>query len=208
MEIEKQILTEEKETNMGQQLMAKYLPYWPLLVLFVMMAFAGAYFYLRYATPIYEASATIIIKDEKRGAGSEDSRILESLDLIASKKTIENEIEVLQSRALMEKVVKALRLYASYTIEGKVKAGDAYLLSPIMIEAQNADSIIGVEKVPFSYDKNSQTVTINGNEKFPINQYVSTPYGKLKFSPNKHHFSAINTGDKKFFFSLDEAQNV
>ncbi|HMX78841.1 MAG TPA: Wzz/FepE/Etk N-terminal domain-containing protein, partial [Ferruginibacter sp.] len=95
MEIEKQILTEEKETNMGQQLMAKYLPYWPLLVLFVMMAFAGAYFYLRYATPIYEASATIIIKDEKRGAGSEDSRILESLDLIASKKTIENEIEVL-----------------------------------------------------------------------------------------------------------------
>ena len=136
--MEKNIMTEEKETNMGQQLIAKYLPYWPLLILFILMAFTAAYFYLRYATPIYESYATIIIKDERRGAGGEDSKILESLDLIASKKTIENEIEVLQSRALMEKVVKVLRLYASYSKAGKVKAGDAYVLSPIMIASPGA----------------------------------------------------------------------
>ncbi|MBL0181149.1 MAG: hypothetical protein IPP96_02210 [Chitinophagaceae bacterium] len=85
--MEKNIMAEEKETNMGQQLAAKYLPYWPLLILFMLMAFAAAYTYLHFATPIYEASATIIIKDERRGAGGEDSKILESLDLIASKKT-------------------------------------------------------------------------------------------------------------------------
>lgn len=201
-------MAEEKETNMGQQLAAKYLPYWPLLILFMLMAFAAAYTYLHFATPIYEASATIIIKDERRGAGGEDSKILESLDLIASKKTIENEIEVLQSRALMEKVVKALRLYASYSKEGKVKAGDAYVLSPIMIEAQYPDSIQGVEKVEFSYDKNSQTVLLNNKDRYPLNQFVNTAYGSLKFLPNKYHYSAINSGDKKFYFSLDEPQNV
>ncbi len=208
MEMEKNIMTEEKETSMGQQLVAKYLPYWPLLVLFILLALTAAYFYLRYATPIYESSATIIIKDERRGAGGEDSKILESLDLIASKKTIENEIEVLQSRALMEKVVKVLRLYASYSKAGKVKAGDAYVLSPIMIEAQYPDSIQGVEKVEFSYDKNSQTVLLNNKDRYPLNQFVSTDYGVLKFLPNKYHFSALNSGDKKFFFSLDEPQNV
>lgn len=208
MEMEKNIMTEEKETNMGQQLVAKYLPYWPLLVLFMLLAFAAAYTYLHFATPIYEASATIIIKDERRGAGSEDSKILESLDLIASKKTIENEIEVLQSRALMEKVVKVLRLYASYSKEGKVKAGDAYILSPLVIEALNPDSIIGVEKVEFSYDKASQTVLLNNKDKYPVNQFVSTAYGTLKFLPNKYHFAAFNQGEKKFFFSLDEPQNV
>lgn len=201
-------MAEEKETNMGQQLAAKYLPYWPLLILFMLMAFAAAYTYLHFATPIYEASATIIIKDERRGAGGEDSKILESLDLIASKKTIENEIEVLQSRALMEKVVKTLRLYASYSKEGKVKAGDAYVLSPIMIEAQYPDSIQGVEKVEFSYDKNSQTVLLSNKDKYPLNQFVNTPYGSLKFLPNKYQYSAINSGDKKFYFSLDEPQNV
>jgi len=207
MEKSKNIMVEEKETNMGQQLMAKYLPYWPLFVLYALLSVAAAYVYLRYATPIYEASATLIIKDERRG-GSEDSKLLESLDLIASKKTIENEIEVLKSRALMEKVVKSLLLYAPVSQEGKLKSGDAYLLSPIMVEAQNPDSIQGVEKIDFSYDKNSQVVLLNNKDKYPINQFVSTPYGMLKFMPNKYKYASLNAGKKQFYFSLDEPQNV
>ena len=37
---------------------------------------------------------TIIIKDEKKG--NEDSKIMESLDIISSKKIVENEIEIIQ----------------------------------------------------------------------------------------------------------------
>jgi len=207
MEMSKHTPVEEKETNMGQQLISKYLPYWPLLILYGLLAFAGAYAYLRYATPIYQAGATLIIKDERRG-GSDDSKLLESLDLIASKKTIENEIEVLQSRALMEKVVKALYLYAPVSLEGKLKSGDAYVLSPIMIEALNPDSIQAAEKVDFSYDKNSNTVTLENKDKYPINQFVSTPYGTLKFIPNKYRVGSLNSAKKKMFFSLDEPQNV
>lgn len=206
MEMDKNIITEEKETNMGQQLMAKYLPYWPLLVLFILLSVAAAYGYLKYATPIYEASATIIIKDETRG-GSEDAKLIESL-VIASKKTIENEIEVLHSRSLMEKVVKAQRLYASYLKEGKLRKGDAYALTPIVIEAQNPDSIVGVQKMEFSYDKSNQIVLVNNKDKYPLNKFVSTPFGILKFLPNKYPSSALNAEDSKFFFSLDEPQNV
>ncbi len=54
--------------------------------------------------PIYQAAATIIIKDEKKG--NEDSKLMESLDPISSKKIVENEIEILQSRTLMINVVK------------------------------------------------------------------------------------------------------
>ncbi|HMI78142.1 MAG TPA: Wzz/FepE/Etk N-terminal domain-containing protein, partial [Ferruginibacter sp.] len=203
----KNTMVEEKEANMGQQLASKYLPYWPLFILYAFLAIGAAYAYLHFATPIYQASATLIIKDERRG-GSDDSKLLESLDLIASKKTIENEIEVLQSRALMEKVVKSLYLYAPVSLEGKLKSGDAYVLSPIMIEALNPDSIQGVEKVNFSYDKNSQTVTLENKDKYPINQFVSTDYGTLKFIPNRYRFSAANSAKKKMFFSLDEPQNV
>jgi len=207
MEMSKNTMVEEKEANMGQQLASKYLPYWPLFILYAFLAIGAAYAYLHFATPIYQASATLIIKDERRG-GSDDSKLLESLDLIASKKTIENEIEVLQSRALMEKVVKSLYLYAPVSLEGKLKSGDAYVLSPIMIEALNPDSIQGVEKVNFSYDKNSQTVTLENKDKYPINQFVSTDYGTLKFIPNRYRFSAANSAKKKMFFSLDEPQNV
>ena len=207
MEMDKNMMVEEKETNMGQQLITKFLPYWPLLILFVLMAFAAAYTYLHFSTPVYEASATIIIKDERRGS-NEDSKLLESLDLIASKKTIENEIEVLQSRALMEKVVKTLRLYASFLKGGKVKEGDAYVLSPVTIEARNPDSIQGAYKVEFSYDKNSQTVIVGKKDRYPVNQFVNTPYGVLKFLPNKYQYASMNTANNQFFFSMDEPQNV
>lgn len=208
MEIDKNIVAEEKETNMGQQLISKYLPYWPLLILFMLIAFACAYVYLHFATPIYQASATIIIKDERRGAGGEDSKLLESLDIIASKKTIENEIEVLQSRALMEKVVNVLHLYAPISKEGKLKSGDAYVLSPIVIEALYPDSIQGVQKVYFSYDKNNQEVIINKTDKYPINKFVSTPYGTLKFIPNKYQYASLSSPNDQLYFSLDEPQNV
>ncbi|HQW91962.1 MAG TPA: polysaccharide biosynthesis tyrosine autokinase [Ferruginibacter sp.] len=201
------IMKEEGEVNMAQQLAAKYLPYWPLFIILVIFSFAGAYVYLRYVTPIYEATATLIIKDESRG-GNDDSRLLESLNLIASKKNIENEIEVIQSRSLMEKVVKSLYLYAPVSQEGKVKSGDAYTLSPIMIEAQMPDSIQEVEKVIFSYDANTKTVTLNNKEKYPLNQFVSTPYGVLKFMPNRYQYAMANTNKNQLFFSLDNVQNT
>lgn len=61
--MDRNIVTEEKESSGGgQQMISKFLPYWPLLILYALLAFAAAYAYLRYATPIYEASATLIIK--------------------------------------------------------------------------------------------------------------------------------------------------
>ncbi|WP_462252381.1 Wzz/FepE/Etk N-terminal domain-containing protein, partial [Ferruginibacter sp.] len=190
----------EKETNMVEQIAAKYLPYWPLLVLFVLLSLSAAYVFLRYATPVYEANAKIIIKDDRRG--SDDSKIMDQFNLIASNKSIENELEVLQSRALMEDVVKKLFLYAPIWQQGKVKKSDAYLLSPIVVEARNTDSMVETEKVNFNYDYKTKTVLVEGKDKYPVNQFVTTPYGVLKFTPNPHYLPSPSEADKQFFFEL------
>ena len=117
--------TEEIEENLIQQIVSKYLPFWPLFLTAIIIALVVAYTYLRYAIPIYEATATIIIKDEKKG--NEDSKLMESLDLISSKKIVENEIDIIQSRSLMTSVVKALNLYAPVYQEGKVHAVSAFI---------------------------------------------------------------------------------
>ena len=106
MQTNKHKMAEEVEENLIQQLVSKYLPYWPLFLLALLVGTGIAFTYLRYTIPIYEANATIIIKDEKKG--NEDSKMMESLDLISSKKIVENEIEIIQSRTLMINVVKAL----------------------------------------------------------------------------------------------------
>ena len=197
---------QKEDSNIIQKTVSKYLPYWPLFLLFSILALAGAYIYLRYATPMYEARATIIIKDEKRG--SEDSKLMESLNLIASKKVVENEIEVLQSRALMEDVVKKLYLYAPISLKGKVKESDAYVFSPVLVEVQNPDSIFyDIEKINFSYDKKAQTVTLNGKDKIALNQFVSTPYGTLRFLPNGYYQPSLES-DKQLSFSLYDPKKV
>lgn len=198
-------ITEEEDSNMGQQILSKYMPYWPLFVLMSLLSLAAAYVYLRYVTPVYEASATIIIKDEKRG--SEDSKLMESINLITSKKLVENELEILKSRALMEGVVKQLFLYAPIFQKGKVKESDAYLISPIRVEVKNPDSMILTDKVYFTYDKNEQVVIINEKDKYPINTFVNTPYGILKFRPNKYFSTSIES-KKQLYFVLSDPNNV
>lgn len=192
---------EEKESNMMGDLLAKYIPYWPLFLIFAALSIGVAYVYLRYATPIYEANATLIIKDEKRG--SEDSKLMESLNLIASKKVVENEIEVLQSRSLMEQVVKKLNLFIPIYEQGKVKASDAYMISPINIVAQNPDSLDDADRVDFTYNNTDKTVTLNGKGKYPLNQFLSTPYGMLKFVPNKYYSDSRVSGKQLFFTIAD-----
>jgi uncharacterized protein involved in exopolysaccharide biosynthesis len=76
------------------KILAKYLPYWPLFILFAFLSILSALLYLRYSTPMFQATASLIIKDEKKG--NEDSKLMESLNMISAKKIIENEIEVLK----------------------------------------------------------------------------------------------------------------
>ena len=127
------------------EMLASYLPYWPLFLIFLLIGGSGAYLYLRYTVPKYLASATIIIKDENKAG--EDSRLMQSLDQVNTKKIIENEIEVLQSRMLMTDVVKKLHLYAPFYHEGKVKTRSAYTISPLVVEARDPDKIKYFEKI-------------------------------------------------------------
>jgi uncharacterized protein involved in exopolysaccharide biosynthesis len=155
-----------KNDATGIDIVSKYLAYWPLFLLFLFISVAGAFLYLRYTVPVYEASANIIIKDENKGA--EDTKVMESLQTISTKKIIENEIEVLQSWTLMITVVKKLHLYAPIFQEGSLKSLSAYVLSPLTIEALNPDSLSTFEKIHLDYDKQHGMVTLDGSSKGPL----------------------------------------
>ena len=104
------------ERNIISEITFKYLPYWPLFIIMILFCMGAAFLYLRYAVPVYEVTASLMVKDEKKGL--DDSKILESLNLFGGKKIVENEIEVLHSRALMRKVVQDLHLYAPLFQDG------------------------------------------------------------------------------------------
>ena len=55
-----------KEEILIVQLIAKYINYLPLFIVFFIVALTASFFYLRYAIPKYQATASLIIKDEKK----------------------------------------------------------------------------------------------------------------------------------------------
>lgn len=75
------------------------------LLLFVLI-FAGIALYTMLMKPIFEASATLYVKDDKGAQGG----ILGELSLLSSSNPIDAELEILKSRTNAEEVVKRLHL--------------------------------------------------------------------------------------------------
>jgi len=92
----------------------KYLSYWPLFIISILVFGLGAYFYLKYSTPIYYTSTQIKILDDDE-SGIDLSGLSNSSALFNySKVNLANEIQVFKSRRLVRKVVEDLNLNNSY----------------------------------------------------------------------------------------------
>ncbi len=186
---------EEKESNKATHIIYKYLPYWPLFLSFIIIAFAAAWLYMQYTIPQYEINARVLIKDENKG--TEDAKALESLDMLSSKKTIDNEMEVIQSKKIIYEVVKNLYLYAPVYKENRFGDKPVYETSPINIAAVSPENLKASEKIYFKID--SSKITIN-NKNYQLNEWVRTPFGNLKFTENKEY--VLPAEAEKFYFKL------
>jgi tyrosine-protein kinase Etk/Wzc len=186
------------EESLFNQIISRYIYYWPLFIVLMIIFGSAAFVFLRYTTPKYEASATLIINDEKKGA--DNSKAMDALNMINSKKIIENEIEVLKSRSIMEEVVKSMHLYAPITIEGKLRNIPAFFLCPVLIEAKNPDSILSAAKVSLQYNPTTQDIFLSKRPAGKLNQWINTRYGIIRAVPNPHFRGDFDK--KPYYFSL------
>ena len=198
-------LPAQKEESLFVKMMNKYLAYWPIFLIFLVFSSGLAYVYILYASPKYEAKASLIIKDEKKG--NDDSKLMESLNMINAKKIIENEIEVLQSRTLVDNVVNKLHLYAPVFQESKFNSLSAYLEGPLTIEAFDPSLVKkSKEKLYLKYDFLNGIVFINNQPIGPINEWLNTAYGKFKFSPNEKY--KVSNNQYPYYFNLLEVKEA
>ena len=136
---------ESKEENIDvKELLFKYLIHWPWFVGAVVACLIAAWVYLYMSTPVYNISATVLIKDDKKGGSAGMLSGLESLGLdgmISSSQNIDNEIEVLRSKTIVKEVVEDLGLYISYADKDEFPSRNLYKTSPVQVSLtpQEAD---------------------------------------------------------------------
>ncbi|MFY0256273.1 GumC family protein [Chitinophaga sp. 30R24] len=117
----------EREMDISKVVRKAY-SLWPWIILCVLMSGVLAFIYFYFAIPVYKINAKILIKDDdsKTGNGSGDMSMLKNIGLLSGTSNVDNELEIVKSYTLMNKVVQDLQLNVVYEVRKPLKAVEIY----------------------------------------------------------------------------------
>jgi tyrosine-protein kinase Etk/Wzc len=97
-----------------REVIQKYVYYWPVFLLFTIITLIGAYAYHVVTKPLYDIKATMLLQDDK---GTNDMKTsLQEMGISSSPKKLEDDVELIKSRRIVQNVVKDLKLWISYKV--------------------------------------------------------------------------------------------
>lgn len=162
---------------------------WYWFVISLAVTIGVAIIYLLTTPPVYTRLASLLIKEDSKGNSISDAAgVLSDIDLFQTSTNVNNEMQSLQSPAVMLDVVKRLHLDISYYTDGgfykKVLYGQA---RPYIVSFNN---LRDNESIAFTINptKNGQVKLsdfshdgedIDGEVTSMLNDTVDTPVGKL-----------------------------
>lgn len=208
-------LEEKEEKTDFKAVLFKYTIHWPWFVACILLCMAGAWLYLRYTPPVYNISASVIIKDnDKNSKASSGMADLEDFGFYSSINNFDNEVEILQSHTLIKKVVEELDLYISYAAKSSFHDIELYKSSPVKVwitpeEAQKLPAPAYINLTLQPGNKLNVKITIGEQEyskqfdKLPA--LLTTPSGTFSFTPAD---STIAKSEQKIMATVSSPRSV
>lgn len=116
------IIREQGNSINLRTFLMKYLIYWPWFIVSIIICLGCTILYLRFQTPIYNATAAVLIKetDPRSKAMTQTNGAVAALQDIGGfsmTSNFDNEVEILKSRTLIKKVISELGLYIQHSQE-------------------------------------------------------------------------------------------
>ena len=179
----------------------RFIGYWPWFLTSILLCVLIAFIYLRYTTPLYKTSATVMVQDDKKGATLSDGGLMEQLGL-GGKSNVDNEVQIYKSRTLMERVVRDLQLYVTYYTEGRVKTSEIFDDKHFTFHFQifNPDSL--KRKYNYNIESSKSGFILKGEEKSYSGKWgsvVKLPMGEVLINANK----SVHTEEKNHMIQID-----
>ena len=211
-------MQEEQSMFNFQNIYAMLVLNWQWFLLSLFICVCGALIYLRYAQPVYQVSAKMLIKDEQNNRRSSANQMLANMQefgFMSNSAGIENEIEILQSHVLSREAIKDLKIYTEYWVYGRLSKHLVYDKKPFVVDLDE-ESLTKLDKdllysnksfsmkVSFQggkYEVSGETLlngksngTFSGSFK-SLPATVKTDYGTLSFLPDSLSRVKIKEGD-------------
>lgn len=111
--------------------------YWYYFLLAIIASFFCARFYIRHTMRVYQTSVTLLINDTGERGAMDNSELLQGLGLPAGMRNLQNQIMILQSRALTENTLKELSFETEYYFKTIKNQLPIYPDTPIRIKYNN-----------------------------------------------------------------------
>ena len=135
------------------------LKYW--IIASVVAFLAIGYVYLRFATPQYTRSATVLIANDRStgGMGSE-LQLLSDITGMRANGLVQNEIYILKSRPLMQSVVEELALNVRYfKKDGFLRSSELYRVSPVSFSLMSGSAVNKYPVIIMDYEVSKDTAS-------------------------------------------------
>ena len=197
------VIEEEEKSIDFRSIFVKLVSHWKWFIISFIFCTVVSFIYLRYQTPLYEVKSSILIKEQdsqKSNFGVNGAiDVLQDLGGFSMSKNFDNEIQILKSTTLIQKVVENLGLYIN-TVEKRTfgYAKPLYKNSPVnvYITPEEASKIEGSVKLAMTYSPDGK-LKIKGNYVLDGDKYTfvhsfdslpgvyPSPVGVFSFAKNK-----------------------
>jgi len=137
----------------------KNLKYIPWIIICGTISIVLAWLNIRYSTPIFKVQSSMMINNQGN-SGSKGDRF-DALLMSPGSENLSNEIQILMSRPVLQRVINNIQLTTRYYNIGKVRTSLMYPESPVSLE------ILSPSKDPHNFGLN---ITILNDQQYRINK--------------------------------------
>lgn len=200
---------EEKSAIDFQLIYTNLILNWKWFVLSLIVCLGLGYLYLRYATPAYQASTKVLIKDDddSKRRGSLGSSMIQSaanLGFMSNTNGIDNEIEILSAHDLAQLAVHDMKIYVNYYHKSAFKDPLVYKEQEVSVDLDLPHLKKLNAPIKLSIEKEGTKYHVKGTYNLPIDAFsfekeasefektfdrlpatISTRVGTLTFTPSK-----------------------
>jgi len=194
-----------------RELMQKYLKRWHWFLISIVVCLLTAYIYLKSTNNQYQVQTTILLRKDQNNTGNlVDMSMLEGLGISGTSKEVEDEIQVLSSKALTQSVIRSLNLETEYFKKNGLRYDEVYPIIPVRVIFNRSfnDTIkeeveIKIRKITSGFKINYKYGSRRSNfEIQELNSSINTPEGTIRFQqftilPKNFNYKIVSYPIKK-----------
>lgn len=190
----------------------KILINWYWFALSVLVFGGGAYIYTKLSAPQYKVSATLLVMDDKKGAGGVE--LFQGMDMFGQQKNIQNEIGRLKSWTLAHRTLEELNFDVTYGVVSRWS--ERILYDNIPFKVTFGTDASNMEGIPFAVTILSDTeFELEIGEKSKVKHSFDEPYqnGDINFVITRNPIFSVRSlnrflRENKYYFVVNSLNNL